>query len=208
MRILLLLSLFILASCAQTFKRHPLKGTEFVRRYVSCESERVHDRNKEKITSVLRYNYEAEEFRTAKAADGSYSVSYRLTFPGSKNSTSAFHAGIGRYGALVDNKQWLENKWFRTLVEKDDIEKLHATGTLSDRKVLRQLSSEEDYIELEGTESLDGKKFDVVDLWERKREKKSLYEYKDTMTARNPSEVEKDLLSWIVVCYEKLEHLQ
>jgi|GEM_PF-5822118 len=208
MRLILLTTLLVLTSCAQTFKRHPLKGTDYFRRFISCESQRVHDKNEEKITSILRYNYEAEEFRTPKAADGSYNVSYRLTFPGSKKSTSAFHAGLGRYGAMNGNKQWLENEWYRTIVEKDDIEKLHATGTFTQRKVLRQYSSVDDYVEVEATEHIDGKKLEVVDLWERKREKKSLYEFRDVMTVQNPSAVEKDLLSWTLICHEKWEHLQ
>lgn len=204
MRLTLLVTLFVLASCAQTFKRHPLKGTNYSRRYVSCESERVHTGQ---VTSLLRYNHEAEELRTETAPDGSYNVSYHVIYPGTKKSTTAYHAGLARYGAFVDGKQWLENEWYRSHIEKDDMANLKATGKFTQRKVLRQYTGEDNYVELESTEMVDGKPV-PGELWERKRTKHSLSEYRDEFKLLNPSAVEKDLVSWTIVCYEKWEKLQ
>jgi hypothetical protein len=204
MRIILLFSLIVFASCSHTFKRHPLKGTNYARRYVSCESERIHTGQ---VTSLLRYTHEAEELRTDTATDGSYNVSYHVMYPGTKNSTTAYHAGLARYGALVNGKQWLENEWYRSHIEKNEAAQLLATGKFTQRKVLREYSSVDDYVEIESTEMVDGKPV-PGELWERQREKLSLNEFRDVFKLRNPSEVEKDLLNWTITCFETWEHLQ
>lgn len=208
MRLTLLATLLVLTSCAQTFKPHPLKGTTYKRRYISCESLRTHLKEAKKIVSQLRYRYEAEEFRTEMQADGSYAISYRVTYPGSKVETSSYHAGLARHAALVDGKQWVENEWYRTNILLDETAAKKAVGKFTQRKALRQYSNENDYVELESSESIDGKAVPVSELWSRDREKISLNHFQEVSTLLNPTAVEKDLLSWTVTCFDKWENLQ
>ncbi len=207
MRISLLLSLFVLASCAQTFKRHPLKGTTYKRRYISCESLRTHMKDNKKVVSQLRYSYEAEEFRTEKQPDGSFAISYRVTYPGSKVETSSYHAGLTRHGALTDGKQWVENDWYRTNILLDETAAKKAVGKFTQRKALRAYSNEDDYVEVESSEIIDGKAVAVSELWSRNRETIGNNHFQEISKLTNPLEVEKDLLDWTVTCFDKWENL-
>jgi len=194
-----------LASCAQVLKPHPLKGTEYVRRNFNCESVRVHLKDGKKVLSQLRYQYEMEEFRTDRAKDGSREVSYRVTHPGGKETTTAFHTGIFRYGPIEDKKQWVENHWYRASIVRSP--ELKSQGSFTERKALRSYSDNEDYVETESTQKVNGVVAPVGELWQRSRAVEPSGDVREVSRLLNPTAVEEGLVSWDVTCIEQTKKL-
>jgi hypothetical protein len=194
-----------LVSCAQVLKPHPLKGTEYVHRYFNCESVRVHLKDDKKVVSQLRYQYEMEEFRSERSKDGSREVSYRVTHPGGKETTTAFHSGIFRYGPIQNKKQWVENHWYRTSIVRTP--ELKSQGKYTERKALRVYSDGEDFVEIESVEKVDGVPSVLGELWQRSRAVEPSGDVREVSRLLNAAAVEPGLVSWDVTCIEKSKKL-
>ncbi len=170
-----------------------------------CVSVQTHHNQGKDIKSVLSYNYNSIEFRSQKTKDGSFDLTYSMTFPGSKNATSALYSGLMRLEPIIQGKQWVSDEWYRVYMKTVDGHKTEVMGQFTKTRSLRQVDGE-NYQELEVQRTINGEEIKgVQELWSRTRKEIGQRKVEEVRRLLNPEQIEAGLKSWSVTCTDEWE---